>query len=43
MGAVNRSEEWGNFFGGKIGGLAVFKRALTEDEMLRLYQAGQLK
>ena len=41
VGAVNRSKEWGNFFGGRIGGLAVFKRALTEVEMLRLYQAGQ--
>lgn len=43
VGGVHRGGSWGNFFGGKIGGLAVFKRALTEDEMLRLYQAGQPK
>jgi len=41
VGAVNRSKEWGNFFGGRIGGLAVFKRAFTDEEMLRIYQAGQ--
>ncbi|WP_417744385.1 LamG-like jellyroll fold domain-containing protein [Rosistilla oblonga] len=36
VGAVHRSEEWGNFFDGEIGGLAVFRRALSESELLSL-------
>lgn len=33
VGAVHRSGEWGNFYTGRIGGLAVFDRALSEDEL----------
>ena len=33
VGAVDRSGEMGNFFVGKIGGLAVYNRALTPKEM----------
>ena len=33
VGAVNRSGEMGNFFVGQIGGLAVYDRALTKEEM----------
>ena len=33
VGAVHRGGEWGNFFGGDIAGLAVFSRALSEEEM----------
>lgn len=36
VGAVHRGGEWGNFFGGVIGGLAVFSRALDEEEMAAL-------
>ncbi|MEI8292266.1 MAG: LamG domain-containing protein, partial [Verrucomicrobiota bacterium] len=36
VGAVHRGGEWGNFFGGQIGGLAIFQRALTETEMKTL-------
>jgi hypothetical protein len=36
VGAVHRGNEWGNFFGGQIGGLAVFRRALSEAEMRAL-------
>lgn len=36
VGAVDRSEEWGNFFGGRIGGLAVYSRALTPEELKTL-------
>jgi len=36
VGAVHRGGEWGNFFGGQIGGLAIFKRALSEAEMQAL-------
>lgn len=36
VGAVDRSDEMGNFFAGIIGGLAVFDRALTQQEMARL-------
>jgi len=32
-GAVHRGGEWVNFFGGRIGGLALFSRALHEEEM----------
>ncbi|GEP43757.1 LamG domain-containing protein [Brevifollis gellanilyticus] len=39
VGAVHRSGTWGNFFGGVIGGLAVYKRALNEAEMLALAQS----
>ncbi len=38
VGAVHRGGEWGNFFGGVIGGLAVFSLALNEDEMAGLAQ-----
>lgn len=33
VGAVHRGGSWGNFFGGRIGGLAIFDRALTDAEM----------
>lgn len=33
VGAVHRSNEMGNFFVGQIGGLAVFDRALTDEEI----------
>ena len=36
VGAVHRSNEWGNFFGGDLGGLAIYNRALTEDELTEL-------
>ena len=36
VGAVNRSGEMGNFFVGQIGGLAVYDRALTKEEMAYL-------
>jgi len=36
VGAVHRGGEWGNFFGGDIAGLAVFSRALSEEEMAAL-------
>lgn len=36
VGAVHRGGEWGNFFGGDIGGLAVFDRALTDVELAGL-------
>ncbi len=36
VGAVHRSNEWGNFFGGDIGGLAVYDRALSESELIQL-------
>lgn len=36
VGAVHRGGEWGNFFGGDIGGLAVFGRALGDAELLTL-------
>jgi len=36
VGAVHRGGEWGNFFGGDIGGLAEFSRALSEEEMAGL-------
>lgn len=36
VGAVHRGGEWGNFFGGWLGGLAVFDRALTDEEMQKL-------
>ncbi|MEA3209680.1 MAG: hypothetical protein QOE70_2737 [Chthoniobacter sp.] len=38
VGAVHRGGEWGNFFGGQIGGLAIFRRVLSEAEMLALTQ-----
>jgi hypothetical protein len=41
VGAVHRGGTWGNFFGGTIGGLAVFKRALAEDEIAALAEAGR--
>lgn len=39
VGAVHRGGTWGNFFGGQIGGLAVYSRALTEEQMLALAKA----
>jgi hypothetical protein len=39
VGAVHRSNEWGNFFGGEIGGLAVYNRALSELEMTQIARA----
>lgn len=36
VGAVHRGGEWGNFFDGRIGGLAIFNRALSEDELTKL-------
>lgn len=39
VGAVHRGGAWGNFFGGVIGGLAIYKKALSESEMLELAQA----
>lgn len=36
VGAVHRGGEWGNYFDGRIGGLAIYKRALNEEEMTRL-------
>lgn len=41
VGAVHRGGSWGNFFGGTIGGLAVFKRALTDAEIAALADAGR--
>ncbi|EAQ80533.1 hypothetical protein DSM3645_14345 [Blastopirellula marina DSM 3645] len=40
VGAVHRSNEWGNFFGGDIGGLAIFNRALRETELGQLAGEG---
>lgn len=39
VGAVHRSNEWGNFFGGKIGGLAVFRRRWARRRCRRWRQA----
>ncbi|MEO1286140.1 MAG: LamG-like jellyroll fold domain-containing protein [Chloroflexota bacterium] len=36
VGAVSRSGEAGNFFHGMLAGLAVYNRALTDDEMMHL-------
>jgi hypothetical protein len=36
VGAVHSGGSWGNFFGGQIGGLAIFRRALSEAEMQAL-------
>jgi len=36
VGAVHRGGTWGNFFGGQLGGLAIFRRALSEKEMQAL-------
>ncbi|TBL74688.1 LamG domain-containing protein [Paenibacillus thalictri] len=38
--AVHRSGEMGNFYAGLIGGLAVFKKALNEEEIARLGSNG---
>jgi len=38
VGAVDRSGETGNFFTGKIAGLAVYRRALTPAEIFALSQ-----
>lgn len=39
VGAVHRGGEWGNFFGGQIGGLAVYNRALSAEEMRVLFES----
>ena len=36
VGAVHRSGTWGNFFGGQLGGLAIFRRALSQSELQAL-------
>ncbi len=36
VGAVHRHGAWGNFFGGLLGGLAVYRRALSEAELSRI-------
>ncbi len=36
VGAVHRGGEWGNFFGGRLAGLAVYNRALTDEELERI-------
>ncbi len=36
VGAVHRGGSWGNFFGGRLGGLAVFRRALNGTEIQTL-------
>ncbi len=36
VGAVDRSGEIGNYYAGQIGGLAVFRQALTEQEIAKL-------
>jgi hypothetical protein len=36
VGAVDRSQEIGNFFVGSIGGLAIYNKALTNEEMHQL-------
>jgi hypothetical protein len=40
VGAVHRGGEWGNFFGGQFGGLAIFSRALDEAELRGLAGKG---
>ncbi len=40
VGAVHRGGEWGNFFSGRIAGLAVFTRALSDDELALLGELG---
>jgi len=40
VGAVHRGGSWGNFFGGRLGGLAVFNRALSDEEIASLPFAG---
>lgn len=42
VGAVHRGGSWGNFFGGQIGGLAVFNRALEEKQVAALAAAVSL-
>jgi hypothetical protein len=37
VGAVDRSGEMGNFYNGLLGGLAVFNRALSEEELRLLH------
>lgn len=37
VGAVDRLHSIGNFFAGRLGGLAVFDRALTEEELLAFH------
>jgi hypothetical protein len=40
VGAVHRGGSWGNFFDGHLGGLAIYNRALSEDEMAALGKLG---
>ena len=42
VGAVHRGGSWGNFFGGQIGGLAIFRRALRAEELQGLSTAVKL-
>jgi hypothetical protein len=37
VGAVDRSGEMGNWFAGVLGGLAIYRRALSTEEMTRLH------
>lgn len=43
VGAVSRSNEIGNFLLGKIGGLAIYNRVLSDDELQRLHTENQQK
>jgi hypothetical protein len=43
VGAVVLSRGMGNYFKGKIGGLAVFNRELSEEEVLKIYEQTKLK
>ncbi len=43
VGAVVLSRGMGNFFKGKIGGLAVFNRDLAEEELLNIYERTMLE
>ncbi len=36
VGAVHRGGSWGNFFGGHLGGLAIYQRALSDEELQTL-------
>ena len=41
VGAVRLKNGMGNFFKGQMGGLAVFNRALTDDEIFKIYKASE--
>lgn len=38
VGAVRLENGMGNFFKGQIGGIAIFNRALTNNEILNIHQ-----